>query len=254
MGEFDSAWWKWNWAGIHAKGLKGCFIDGANSYPFTDNPVVSNYDPYTHCIVLTMGAISPPPPEWALRLGDVVANYSAALDHVAWSIYLRGASVGSLTEDEERRVYYPVARSDNSFRQQIKVRLPGATDADVAIVRRYQPDSQEHCLMVLKDSSNLDKHRALQVLPVHIARSQLTINHLVDCELVNGTGFSLIQSDPMQPGAEIGRFPVTPTGPNPQAYMNGSFGMEPSINSKVWLRPLAQRNPAIYRMPACGVG
>jgi hypothetical protein len=129
------------------------------------------------------------------------------------------------------------ARSDTSFTRQTKVRLPGATDADVAIVRRYQPDSPQHCLMVLKDSSNLDKHRALQVLPVHIARSQLTINHLVDCELVNGTGFSLIQSDPIQPGAEIGRFPVTPTGPNSQAYMDGRFGMEPSINSKVWLRP-----------------
>ena len=100
MGEFDSAWWKWKWGGIHAQGLKDCFTDGANSYPFMANPVVSRYDPDTHTIVLTMGAIAPPPPEWALRLGDVVANYSAALDHVAWSIYLRGTSVGSLSEDE----------------------------------------------------------------------------------------------------------------------------------------------------------
>ncbi len=239
MAAFDDAWRKWEWGGSHAKKLKACFPANASTRPYFIPTVESTYDPDTECIVLHITDIGPPPAEWGLRLGDVVANYRASLDHLAWAVVMRGDRADSLTDGKMKGVYYPVTIPGSQVARVFKRNLPGATEADLAIIRRYQPEhvgeeGQSHCLTTLQRASNLDKHRSLQPMPLCVGESELSINQLEDCVLVD-EGFSIVTIDPIQPGSELGRILVRPTGPSPRAYMNGRFGLRLAIDGKVWL-------------------
>jgi len=235
MCRFDSAWRKWHRAGVHAEALKACLR--GSTKPFVNPSVESKFDPRSMCIVLRISEIGPIPVEWSLDLGDAISNYRAALDHLAWAVVQRGTRAGTLSPKEEKLVYYPIASTDDVFEQQIKTRVPGATPEDLAILRRYQPGVavKTHCLKALVYCSNLDKHRALQPLPLWVAQSQLTVKHLVDCELIK-TGMSTISTKPLRPGAEIGRLAVRATGPHPRAFMDGRFYLDVSIKGKIFVR------------------
>jgi hypothetical protein len=242
VSEFDSAWWKWHWAGVHAHELKECFPGGAHAQPFIDATIESEYDPKRHCIVLRVTTASPPPAEWALRLGDVVGNYRAALDHLAWTIVMRGVKGRTLTEAQESGVYFPICVSPSHFTKSIGRKLPGARRADLAVIRRYQPYQRGkrnlpiHVLTILNECSKLDKHRALQTTPTRPARSELRIGRTEDCEVTEPVGMTRIRTTAIQPNAEVGRIRVRKTGPNPRAYVNARFGLEVAIEHKVWLR------------------
>ena len=239
MAEFDDAWRKWRWGGIHAEGLRSCFPANASTGPFFMPTVESTFDADTSHLILTVGDVGPPPAEWGLRLGDVVSNYRASLDHLAWAVVMRGDRNQQLSEPEERSVYFPFVAPGSDASRAFKRNLPGATDADQDIIRRYQPDPSgvdgiPHCLTVLQEASNLDKHRSLQPMPLCVAQSTLTINSLEDCYLTSD-GFSLVHTDPLRPGAELGRISVRATGPRPRAFMNGRFGLKVTIDGKSWL-------------------
>jgi hypothetical protein len=235
MSGFDSAWRKWHRAGVHGEALKAHFR--GSTKPLVNPSVESKFDPRSMCIVLRISEIGPLPVEWSLLLGDAISNYRAALDHLAWAVVQRGTRAGTLSAKEERLVYYPIASTAEVFEQQIKTRVPGATPEDLAILRRYQPEiaGKTHCLKTLVYCSNLDKHRALQSMPLFVAQSQLTVKHLVDCELTK-TGIFTISTKPRRPGAEIGRLPVRATGPHPRAFMSGRFHLDVSIEGKVFVR------------------
>jgi len=239
VGAFDSAWRKWDWGGKHAQELKNCFPGGASTRPFVDTTVESTYEPESQCIILTIGGLAPFPDEWSLRLGDVVGNYRSALDHLAWAVVMQGTRGDSLKAAEARRIYFPVVEREGDFTDRTKTLL-GARSEDLAIFRSYQPFAGEdpdpnHCMVILNVCSNLDKHKALQPMPIAVSQSELTVNHLEDCE-ISGDKFSVVRSDPLKPNAEIGRIPVNPTGPHPRAFMNGRFGLDITIDHRVRLR------------------
>jgi hypothetical protein len=200
------------------------------------------YEPKRHCIVLRLPkTVEPFPAEWSLRLGDVVSNYRASLDHLAWALVKRGNRAGSLSEEEERRVYFPIFTSPTEFSRRAPGRLPGVRRTDLAIVRRHQPYQRgkrklaDHVLSVLNACSNLDKHRALQTTVVTVVESVLTIQRAHDC-IITDSGLSIVRTEPMQPGAELGRIRVRRTGPEPRLEMNGKFGADVAIEGKTRLR------------------
>jgi hypothetical protein len=237
---FDDAWRKWKWGSAHAEALKASFPADARTGPFFTPTVVSVFDSQSSCLLLKVTDVGDPPPEWGLRLGDVVSNYRASLDHLAWAVVMRGHRATTLTEKEQRAVYFPYVLPRSDRPGLLRRRLPGVTDADLELIERYQPDypaadGQPHCLSVLKEASNLDKHRSLQPMPLCVAKSRLTINTLEDCILA-GDGLTFTPTDPIRPGAELGRIPVRATGPRPRAFMNGTFGLKVTVDGKIWLQ------------------
>ncbi len=238
-GAFDSAWRKWQRAGVHVKELQEAVYGDGNPKQLVMPEVVSQYEPKRHAIVLRVSRVEHPPHDWAPRLGDVVANFHDALDHVAWAIVQRGSRGGSLSPSEESGVYFPYATTDRDFSKIVKRKLPGGRRADVAIVRRYQPYKRgrrnlaRHVLTVLNECSKFDKHRELRSVPIRPGQSMLTIGRIEDCVVTRVP--ALVRTTTMEPDAEVGRVYVRKTGPNPRAYMNGRFGLDVSIEDKVWL-------------------
>ena len=222
MSEFDTAWRKWHWAGIHAQQLRECFPGGSTAHPFMDATLTSEYHPKRHCIILRVVTAEPFPAEWSLRLGDVVGNYRAALDHLAWAVVMRGSEAERLSVAAERKVYFPIALDAPDFSRRAKSNLPGVRRVDLAIIRRYQPyqrgarNLERHVLTVLNDCSNVDKHRALQATPALPAASEVTFTSTEDCYITE-PGLSRIRTTAIQPGAEVGHVRVRKAGPNPRA-------------------------------------
>jgi hypothetical protein len=181
-----------------------------------------------------------PPPDWSILLGDVIFNLTSALDHLAWSVVSRGKYACSLTSEEERGVYFPFAFSSKAFSRELdrggkgKPRLVGARLADSARIRRYQPyqagkrNAPKHCLAILNECSNRDKHRELTPLWMQSKHFAFQVGQTSDCEVTrNRLPRSPIER--IEPGAEFGRVYVRRTGPHPDVYLNGSFSAQIAI-------------------------
>lgn len=104
------------------------------------------------------------PDEVGAMLGDVLSNLRSALDHVAWHAVCRRLGREPTDEEDAGRIYFPIASKPERFDRHPTVRLVSEGLAD--LMRDYQPfrdndlPGAKH-LDVLRDLSNIDKHRAL---------------------------------------------------------------------------------------------
>jgi hypothetical protein len=99
-----------------------------------------------------------------LTLGDVLQNFRAALDHLAWDLVKIGATPKPAYP---QGIYFPMAPSHKSFSKTINTKLPGVPKGQRAVVRRYQPYRRgmgPQAVRRLRDLSDHDKHRV--VVPV----------------------------------------------------------------------------------------
>src|SRR5215216_4739993 len=189
---FDSAWLKWGRAVCHAQAL-GADIDGAAADSKTEpfGTIGIEYQPKRHGFSVKIETIKPVPTIWSLMLGDVVFNFRACLDHLAWALVQRGSKAASLTAAEERAVYFPIASSASHLRSMLykaqHSRLPGIRRTDLTIVRRYQPyrggktRAPWHCFSILDLLSNHDKHRQLQDVRMIAEVHEFKVRECRDC-------------------------------------------------------------------------
>jgi hypothetical protein len=101
------------------------------------------------------------------RLGDAFNCLRASLDHLAWSLVLKGKKAGNLPEEAEAKVQFPIDTEgdDSKFAARAENWIPGVNPVFRTIIRRHQPyKSLNPTLATLKDLSNKDKHRV--VLPM----------------------------------------------------------------------------------------
>ena len=103
------------------------------------------------------------PQNVTLALGDSVACFRAALDHIAWALVTAAGD-----PKNPRSVYFPVALTREKFLEEVPRKLPGVDPVARFIVERFQPythgeGAPTHPFRMLDDWAQEDKHRQLPV-------------------------------------------------------------------------------------------
>jgi hypothetical protein len=139
-------------------------------------------------------------------------------------------SAWPLSRSQERNVYFPICHDHTKFTGEATRKLPGASRADIAIVRRYQPYHRrkgKHAFALLDELSNKDKHRYIRPVMVAPAMGEITLGKVRDCEVTRIPDWTT--SVPIEVNAEIYRVYVRKTGPNPDVQMKPYLGIEPAL-------------------------
>jgi hypothetical protein len=240
---FRSPWLKWAQAVVNAEVLQ----DSINGLGKLDQLQISlgmtqEYYAKRHCIIITAGPENVPPifpARWGLLLGDIVHNYRASLDHLAWALYKRGRTP-NLPAPQERGVYFPIASDREQFNSWLRgkrPKLPGVRRADVAIVRRFQPyrtaarHRARHVFKVLDDLANADKHRVIQPIEAVPERAQFVVTGLRDCTITRWQRRR--RALPLKPGTELARIYVRKTGPDPFIDVTPQFALDAAVAGSV---------------------
>lgn len=245
MGEFDSAWRKWYWAGLHAKAYEANLERFATQ---TESPPVltirAEYHPKRHAFAVIVDSITPLPVWVGLQLGDVANNYRSALDHLAWALAQRGTAWASLTDGKKNRIYFPICGTAEQFRKDHPIKLPGVRRADLTVVRRYQPyrlgkrKGRLHTFTILTRLNNRDKHQQIQpvqILPTRVLAYK--ISDVRDCEITRQPKHGTAK--PLDVDTELWLIGVRRTGSNPELKMQvdltAQVGVEEGTTVIEWL-------------------
>jgi hypothetical protein len=232
---YESAWLKWAMAVTNARVL----VDNVETYANEQelkmhSRFATYYEPNRRCVVLVVTeATDPFPVLWGVLLGETAYGFRCCLDHLAWALYKRGRTP-NLSERRERDVALPIYGTREGFNRALDSKLPGVRRADRKIVRRYEPyrpgesRAHQHVFTVLQEPSNEDKHRAIQrVVPI-TSQIQFSNFEAIDCIVRRAKpgGFG----GRLEPGAELMRFYVKKTGPNPRIDGQPHFALTPALH------------------------
>jgi hypothetical protein len=237
---FRSAWLKLAWGIFHAQTLHNEVIDHAAKVG--GNELVqlgAEYDPTAHCIKILVKSVQPPPADWSLRLGDIVNNFRACLDHVAWELVQRG-SAWPLPPSREKSVYFPIAESREKFDALCLGQLPGLRYRDKAVVRKVQPyiggkrNLWRHALTPIPEMTSVDKHRELRPVWIAPMEGQVQYGTPIDCVATRVPQMDAARVV-LEPEAEIHRIYVRKTGPNPMIELQANLTCKPVVPGPIWL-------------------
>jgi hypothetical protein len=172
---------------------------------------------------------------WSLIVGDAVHNLRGALDHLAWQLAKAFYGGREPTYDEGPGIQFPIEPvrtkwAGNKYRRSM---LP----ADAAKLENFQPFNRDstadgmrlpHPLIMLRDLSNADKHRRIQLTSTRAAViSYANDGGWIDCEPLEGSPGSQVRLGTFynspQAGDEIFRFSVKVTGKNPNVELQPSL-------------------------------
>lgn len=130
--------------------------------------------------VLKVRVREEPDPTWGLIIGDVLTNARATLDYLtAELVLLAGGTVTRLTQ-------FPIYDTPSEYQGKGVPRVKGMNPKHAALIETFQPYNgpkrpvNEHPLALLRDLSNLDKHRVLTTL--------VAVHHAVIPKVIQGIG------------------------------------------------------------------
>ncbi len=244
----DSAWFKWDWAVRHSQLLQA---DIAGTLKPDGDPgsesvlrIGHEYDPQLNCWVVKVKFVGDIPTRLSLIAGDVIQNFRSALDHLAWFLVQRVSRDAPLTKDQERGVYFPFCDSEKHFARSISSKLPGVPDADLAIIRQFQPYftgdefKARHAFRILADLSDHDKHRTLQPVGLRLAYVRCQAINVHDCvvwRIVPSTSTELIKVN-----TKLATLFTRVTGPNPSFQVEIEPAADVAFNENVWIKNLLE--------------
>lgn len=115
------------------------------------------------------GDLPPLPPEIGLRIGDCVHHLRATLDNLAYTIATENNAV--LTSKERKAVTFPICTHSADWRENVVEKhvldvLPMGAQAAIEGLQPYhrRPDPDRHSLAILRELSDMDKHRTIPVV------------------------------------------------------------------------------------------
>jgi hypothetical protein len=239
---FESAWLKWGRAVVHAQTLKADLdaigSDGGSQPTFT---VEAEYQPKRHGFAVIVTDIDPMPPTWGLLISDIANNLHSALDQTAWAIVTRGRTPpGTLSEKAQRKIYFPICKDRLDFNGSLPTKLPGATRADIARVRRYQPYKHARgirawfAFALLAKINAGDKHRTTEPVWALPIRTAIEITHTRDCVVPSRD--SAGKRKALKVDTELVFVRARKTGPNPHIEVIPHLATEPAIQEHLLLR------------------
>jgi hypothetical protein len=109
------------------------------------------------------------PGEIAPTIGDCLYNLRSCLDHLAHALALKNR--GSLSDEESTQIAFPILQYKDGFTARGLGRIRLLSDSAQAIIESLQPyhagdAAVSHWLWLLEKLQNIDKHRALLLVPI----------------------------------------------------------------------------------------
>jgi hypothetical protein len=137
--------------------------------------------------------LNPTPEDWAYLTGDAVNNMRSALDHALAEV---ARSVQGMTDEQvqKSRLQFPICDTADVFNKAVKALRKLLSQEVIDTLEQLQPyhgepDRYEHDLAMLRDLSNLDKHRQLTIVTHAVFGAKVTIEPAMEIvELHENTG------------------------------------------------------------------
>lgn len=193
-------------------------VQAAHTPPNNPYRVLEEHDMETGRGVLRVVVFEPLPfDRWSLLLGDIVHAMRSALDYTAYQL-------GCLRKDPPGFTEFPVL-TDPDLWDELGLRkirnLPEDTWAEIEGLQPYQRGDLAHLdpLAVIHELDIIDKHRRLNLVGATMLDSRVNILTLTDATVSYGEPVY----GAFENGAEIGRFAVEITGPNPRMQVQHQF-------------------------------
>jgi hypothetical protein len=210
----DDAWAKVDRAGEHIEALKAEIRRFSNGRPYrvTGDPDLNSGE-----YVLRIKP-EEPPKRISVLIGDVLGNLRPSLD------YLVGALAVFNGEKIQQSHQFPICDTPALFKGELdKGRLAGIAPDHVALIEKLQPYKRRKgkvWIRLLREYSNPDKHRHLNVLLTHIegdfalpspARSPTTTARHAEITSVAPGGSVTAALESIRKMSESGRFFTSPS-------------------------------------------
>jgi hypothetical protein len=112
------------------------------------------------------------PSHWPLIVGDIIHAYRSALDYLAWEVATLCRTRRGQKGPPSWATLFPISDSPELFEERGRKRLLDFDESEVEMVERFQPYRADprwgvaESLRNLRDLSNRDKHRALNITVV----------------------------------------------------------------------------------------
>ncbi len=170
-----------------------------------------------------------PPGHWPLLIGDAIQNMRAALDHATWGLIVSERSRTSANRNR-KSIYFPIYTSGDRFKDDL---VASSLRPEVrAVLEELQPYSREKndpkrdAFVALRELSNLDKHRALNLVVMQGDGGEIATR-----PLLQGGKILFVEKGPLRSGAQVVRFTATRPPAPTQVEVDFSLTVEISIQS-----------------------
>lgn len=165
---------------------------------------------------------------WAVIIGDCLTNIRGALDHLIYS-FAKFHAANDPSPDIENLAFV-IVDSPERFKEAARKRLKGFTQGFVDLVESFQPYRRKHPVLpplmaLIRDLSNADKHRLLQVAGAGVA--QLNVSYLGTAGV--GTMIGMVNPEPIEKNTIVCM--VESTEPDPNL---GVHAVNISIQVAIW--------------------
>jgi hypothetical protein len=128
---------------------------------FAANPykIGTKKDPVSGRLVYYVQDIKDLPVEIKTVTGDVIQNLRSALDHLAYSLFIKAGGAPT----DARHIYFPIVESEIKFKEaNTQKKIAGQSQAAINAIIAVRPYREGNIkLWQLHELNNLDKHRLL---------------------------------------------------------------------------------------------
>ncbi|MCL4690988.1 MAG: hypothetical protein KJ060_00530, partial [Candidatus Hydrogenedentes bacterium] len=181
MSTYDNIRSKIERADQHIQELDQAIREFMNNKPFR---IVTKQDKNTGEHIMVIADARPIPAEWSILAGEAVHQLRSSLDHAI--CYMVERAGGKVT----KRTQFPIStakRADILKREEAS--MEGIPEVAAQVVRQFQPyvvfdpyDFYEHPLNVLRELSNTDKHRSLNLINLVSPEAKIKVGSSIrDC-------------------------------------------------------------------------
>lgn len=121
-----------------------------------------------HGHTVTATWVPAPEPSFGVVVGDVVHSLRSALDNLVYRVAWLDSG------EPQERTQFPIADTPEEFARRRNAWLRGVSDAHIAWLEEYQPYAGAGWAAMLRDLSNIDKHRAI-VLAAYTGNARISV-------------------------------------------------------------------------------
>ena len=212
-----------DWAGKQLNALHEAIGVMANSQPCA---FTTQFDTETAEYFVRIKDVTPYPEDWNLQVGDIVHNIRASLDNATYALAVKHSGV--LSHGDMVKIQFPICDTEAGFRHPQKgqrarrlYKLSSDAQAAIELFQPYtRPDkSRTSILAVLRDLSNIDKHRHI------LLTSSVAMNTSME---LRGPGIqpgTMIQTyrGPLIPGTVVANWRFDPPILHPKVKMKFKY-------------------------------
>jgi hypothetical protein len=184
-------------------------------------------------VLVSVGTLPLIPTDCAMILGDVLQNFRAALDHLAWDLVKIGTNPHPKKPQD---VYFPTARSTKTWRENVERWLPGVPKTQRRIIKKYQPYGRGNgakAIRWLRNLSDADKHRVMTPVVMNVSQVNLSVT---SNWTVSNLDYLVRRPQRLNVGTKLARAKFVRSGPDDcQVKVEGRLPLYPAVTYR---RPL----------------